>query len=505
MDRRRRTLPQSIRDLAGRRAALWVRESTAGQFDAFGPDAQREQYDRALRRYELVDTGVGWSVAHSGWKIARHPSWHDMIGQAGITFDVLVVGYASRFARSLEAHVDARRAFHAAGAAILFADEDVLTSDEDTWERWAREAVESETYSRKLSKRVKEGLAAKRRRLGEPGGQPPYGFRREGRPPVLVPIPERIDQVRQAFTLSAGGHSDQEVATALALPLFTVRGILTNPIHVGRLRDGSPARIGPTIDHALWNAAANRRARRATNAGRPAHPSRPYGLGQLAVCAECEAPLMGDTGKYRHRDTCEAFQRAVHGSRRPSAGRSASVPADWLDGVAEDVLGRVALRADRIAAVVAELRTGGAVADTVTLARIERERSAAMDRYRRDRDTASLERTMAALDSQAEAARVAAPDLRPDEVVSYLRDLPALWRDAPDSRRMIAGSLFDRVRVMGHEEVWFDPTAHAIALGIVDGMPASWRSGGYGRGERASGPTTHLTGRRRRLAAVRSA
>lgn len=116
MDRRRRTLPQSLRDLGGRRAALWVRELTAGQFDAFGPDAQREQYERALRRYDLVDSGVAWSVAHSGWRIARHPSWHDMIGQAGITFDVLVVGYASRFARSLEAHVDARRAFHAAGA-----------------------------------------------------------------------------------------------------------------------------------------------------------------------------------------------------------------------------------------------------------------------------------------------------------------------------------------------------------------------------------------------------
>lgn len=104
-----------------------------------------------------MDTGVSWSVAHSGWKIAQHPAWNDMLSRAGRDFDVLVVGYASRFARSLEAHVDARRLFHAAGAAILFVDERVLTSDEDAWERWAREAVEAEAYSRKLSRRVGKG------------------------------------------------------------------------------------------------------------------------------------------------------------------------------------------------------------------------------------------------------------------------------------------------------------------------------------------------------------
>jgi hypothetical protein len=39
---RRRLLPRSLDDLAGLRAALWVRESTQGQYDNFGPDAQRD-------------------------------------------------------------------------------------------------------------------------------------------------------------------------------------------------------------------------------------------------------------------------------------------------------------------------------------------------------------------------------------------------------------------------------------------------------------------------------
>ena len=469
----RSRLPRSTRELAGLRAALWVRESTVGQYDNFGPDTQARQYRAALRRYDLTDSGVSWSVAHSGWRIARHPAWADMLAQAGGTYDILVVAYASRFARSLEAHVDARRAFHAAGAAILFADEDVLTSDDDAWDRWAQLTVEAESYSRRLARRVREGLAAKRERLGEPGGRPPFGFTREGRPPVLVPIPERIATVRRIFEASAGGFSDAEVAATVDLPLFTVRGILTNPFYVGRLTDGTPARVGPTIDAALWNAAQRHRSKRATNSGMPAHPSRSYGVGGLVVCAACGARLMGDTGKYRHRDTCADFQQAVHGTLRPSRGRSASVPADELDAAVADLLSRMALRADRIAAVVAGFRADDAVVDHVALARIERDRSAAMERYRRDRDAAALDRAMAALDAQEAGARVEAATLSPAVVVAYLSELPRLWADAPDSRNRIAAALFDRVAVLGHERLDFELSAAAIALGIADGMPST--------------------------------
>lgn len=477
-------LPRSLADLDGKRAALWVRESTDGQWDNFGPDAQREQYERACRRYGLADTGVSWSVAHSGWKIARHPAWSDMLNQAGRTFDVLVVGYASRFARSLEAHVDARRAFHAAGAAILFADEEVLSSDDGAWERWAREAVEAEAYSRKLSRRVAEGLAAKRRRLGEPGGQPPYGFERTGRPPVLAPIPERIEQVRQVFTLSAAGHSDAEVAQAVGLPLFTIRGILTNPIHVGRLRDGTPARVGATIDTSLWNAAARHRARRATNTGQPACRSRDYALRGLVVCAGCDRRLIGDTGYYRHHEACEAFTVATRGLRRAPFGRSVSVPASDYDGVALAILRRMSLRADAIVRAVAAYRSTEEVVDTVALARIERERGAALDRYRRDRDAVALERTMAALDAQEAGARVVTATLSPAEVRGYLTDLPRLWEDAPASRGLLVGALWERIRATGTEALHFEWAPEAVALGLADAMPTTL-SVGSGRGERA--------------------
>ena len=53
-------LPRSVEGLRGLRAARWIRESTERQTDRFGPDAQREQQDRAIERWGLADTGRTW-------------------------------------------------------------------------------------------------------------------------------------------------------------------------------------------------------------------------------------------------------------------------------------------------------------------------------------------------------------------------------------------------------------------------------------------------------------
>ena len=162
-----RTLPASVEVISGLRAARWIRESTEGQYDNFGPDAQREQQDRAITRYGLHDTGLVWSVASSGWKDAwRTPAWEAMLTSArGGAFDLLVVGYVSRFLRNLKQTLFAvEDQLHAAGVVVLFVDERLLSSDPDNWSEFVREAHEAEAYSRKLSKRVREGYGAKRRR-----------------------------------------------------------------------------------------------------------------------------------------------------------------------------------------------------------------------------------------------------------------------------------------------------------------------------------------------------
>ncbi|MGO9204986.1 MAG: recombinase family protein, partial [Candidatus Limnocylindrales bacterium] len=145
-----KALPRSLDDLRGQRAAHWGRESTGRQADRFGPAAQRDQRERAIERYGMVDTQISWMVAHSGRTIGSTAQFAEMLACAGRDYDVLVVGYVSRFARDLETAVTARSALHAAGAAILFCDERIVTSDEDAWESWARETVEAEAYSRRL-------------------------------------------------------------------------------------------------------------------------------------------------------------------------------------------------------------------------------------------------------------------------------------------------------------------------------------------------------------------
>jgi hypothetical protein len=166
----KRTLPRELDDLSGMRAARWFRESTAGQWDNFGPDAQREQQDRAIERYGLVDAGLEWSVASSGWTSAwRTATWETMIGSATSgAFDVLVVGYVSRFLWNLKQTLIAvEDHLHTAGVVVLFADERLLSSDPSSWDQFIREAHEAEAYSRKLSKARLQGLC---REAQTPGG-----------------------------------------------------------------------------------------------------------------------------------------------------------------------------------------------------------------------------------------------------------------------------------------------------------------------------------------------
>ena len=64
-------LPGSVDELTGLRAARWIRESTTGQFDRYGPEAQIELQDIEVRRLDLVDTGLVWRAARSGRTVYR--------------------------------------------------------------------------------------------------------------------------------------------------------------------------------------------------------------------------------------------------------------------------------------------------------------------------------------------------------------------------------------------------------------------------------------------------
>ena len=95
-------LPRSLDDITGLRAARWIRESTKGQFDRFGPASQREQQDRFIERYGLVDTGLVFRSHTRARRSGSRRSWATMIdaAQAG-GFDLLLAGYSDRWQRNL--------------------------------------------------------------------------------------------------------------------------------------------------------------------------------------------------------------------------------------------------------------------------------------------------------------------------------------------------------------------------------------------------------------------
>ena len=95
-------LPRSLDEIGGLRAARWIRESTAGQYDRFGPASQREQQDRFIERHGLVDTGLVYQVAHSGTTVWRSPTMTEMLaGAKAGAFDLLLAGYSDRWQRNL--------------------------------------------------------------------------------------------------------------------------------------------------------------------------------------------------------------------------------------------------------------------------------------------------------------------------------------------------------------------------------------------------------------------
>ena len=454
-------LPASLDDLRGLRAARWSRESTTGQFDAFGPEAQREQQDRAIERYGLIDTGLAWTVAHSGRTVGNTAHFREMLAAAGERYDVLVVGYVSRFARDLRTAVNARHDLHAAGAAILFADERILTSDEDAWDSWAREAVEAESYSRKLARRIREGYAAKRRRLGEPGGRPPFGFVRQGRPPQLRPNDDLVP-VRKAVSQAGRGDTDRAIAAALGLPIDTVRGILTNLIYIGLFRDGSPAAVEPVIERATWDRVQALRTARNARGGRPS-TRRVYALPMLR-CAACDRRLVGDSGRYRHLDPCPEFaaaRRVTAYRNRLVRSKGYSQPADLYEGWMIRALDATALSAWDLTQAATVMADEPRV-DEVAQRRIERERSAALVRYARDRDTATLEREMARLDAALADVQRPPQQLPWSEVLAVLRDLPGMWRELDAAgRRQLAEVHIASVRALG---------ARKMIVDFVDGV-----------------------------------
>jgi len=95
---------------------------------------------------------------------------------------------------------------------------------------------------------------------------------------------------------------------------------------------------------------------------------------------------------------------------------------------------------------------------------------------------------MAALDREEAAVRAPA-DVEPvpaDVAVRYLRELPKTWAKAGGGkgRQLLASALFDRIEVLGLQEMAIELSAHAARYGVGAVLPGELRLPVNGRGER---------------------
>lgn len=503
-------LPRSIDELRGRRAARWVRESTRGQFDNYGPDAQREQQDRAIAEHGLQDTGRAWTVAHSGRTVDRTPEWADMVATAGIEYDVLVVGYVSRFSRSAEVHYAVRREMHDRGAVVLFADERILTSDDDAWEAFHREIGEAEAYSRRLGRSIRNGYAAKFRRLADPGGNAPLGFRRRTERPFVLEVHEpTIGRVVDAFVRYAGGTvSLRDLAAETGLRMGLLAELLRNPIYNGwvmRRGERAPAawRAAPPVDDDLWARVESVRERRRRGGGPTS--GRVDRLRGLLACL-CGAEIWAN-GTDRH-----GRARRAHPFDRPCrewGDQATYSSATWEVPIGEQLRG---LRVDdaTLVAVVAAVASPDPVPVPADAWRLERRRRDLALEHATGRltDEAYLAAAAALRDQAATHAPRSTSGVAADRAVAYLREIKERWPVAsPAIQAEIIAAIYDRVVVRGPEFVAVTLTPAAYAHGLAIALPERVRTGGVspeGAG-RSRSVRIPIVGRADWLRATRSA
>ena len=473
-------LPRSVDDIRGLRVARWIRESTAGQYDRYGPASQREQQDRFIDRHGLVDTGLVFQVAHSGTTVWRSATMTEMLAEARAgSFDLLLAGYSDRWQRNLRRTLELLEdGLHPAGVALVMCDRRILSSDPHDWDELISEAAGAEKYSRRLSERITDGYAAKFDHRDDPGGHAGLGFRRSAEPPHTLQVdPDTIGVAVGLFERYALGNvSAKDLAAETGLADSRIRMILMNPLYNGwvrrhrrsrsEVRKPAPWRADPPVSDELWARVEDVR-RTKTRAGGARRADRVDLLKGLLECV-CGRRVRSDgtfaDGRHRklHVDPCADW------GKRARLGDEV-----WEEPILAQVEG-VELDDDTIGAVVASLGSGPRPV-ALDQARIDRQiRELALEHAAgRLEDATYLERLQELRDTKDNLERTSADGISPERAVAWLRALSETWRAAevPAERADLLHAVYDRITVAGRRIVSVRLTPSAYAHGFALALP----------------------------------
>ena len=425
-----------------------------------GPEGQAHELDLAEQRTHVTPSGLELHDASPGWDAGRlEPA---LAWAAEGRVKVGLVPYFSRFMRDPALAFAYRDAFHARGCVLYFADRRLLSSDPDRQGDFGEQAVKAQIDNLDRARAIAGGIAAKFRTYRDPGGHPPFGFRRSnGSRPVLEPDPDQIANARSLFELYATGrYSDDTLAleaarrgfrssrTGRPLTAAGMADLLRNPIYNGYLvrfrgfadeeRAEAPWRSGPDgdppVSDDLWERVQAIRSERATVGARPTH-ERIY-VPHL-FCHGCGAALYGhaSTGRRRMTHPTPACARWTE-----AAGGRTSFRAEIYEWQVAALLATAKVDDAAKERIVAALSDAAAPIDSRRVGRLEQElRTIALDNAFGRIGDADYLRRKTDLTTEIEAARRpqrSAGAIDPAKAFAYLDDLRSLWEiDLPEQPR----------------------------------------------------------------------
>jgi DNA invertase Pin-like site-specific DNA recombinase len=290
--------------------AAYVRVSTTEQAtEGFSLDEQTRRIEAYAAGQDwmvdrlYMDAGVSGSVA-----FAARPQGAEAFARAA-EHDRLVVTKLDRLGRSAPDLLSVIEHFTSAGCDVVSVSESLDTSTSHGRLLRTVLAGVAEFEHDRISERVAEVERAKAQAGRPHGGPAPYGYRYAGNRGGLTVEPGEAAVVKRIFAAFSSGQSMTAIARSLhqdGIPTrkgrywrtSTVRGILGNPVYVGRIRhkgETFPARHQSLVDPDTYDrvmsllADTPRRAR-----GRPPKGDHLFRGGMLR-CAECGEAMVPRT------------------------------------------------------------------------------------------------------------------------------------------------------------------------------------------------------------------
>lgn len=245
-------------------------------------------------------------------------------------FAFIVVYRFDRFARNRYDSAIYKKELEAHGVRVLSAEESVGTGDEGIILESIYEAM-AESYSRKLSKIVTEGLKETARK-GLTTGTAPFGYKSVDH--KLAIDEETAPAVRLAFASYANGRTKSEICNDLnargyrttkghPFTIETVTRLLTHRVYIGEHNYLGVERSSPRlIDDKLFFSVQDLLAKNKRSYGKKRERAY-FALSGKLFCGPCGSAMIGDegtskTGKTFFYYTCAAKKKKSSSCRKKS-------------------------------------------------------------------------------------------------------------------------------------------------------------------------------------------